>query len=373
MKNKKLFGVLAVALLSLGIAACGPTSTPTDPTNPSVDPSVEPSAPTSADQPTSTGKVIQSITIGEEYKNIEATVGDVLYDFTEYYTIKPSGLSSKQKKVKVTLESGAECFAEDDGMFEAIAPGNAVFKITSNVNPDIYDTMNVLVKEAYFERNAIADLSHELPENGGYVTVDNQMTTDIFIKTAPTTTFYYETSISFTSTLPTEYWPKIGLRVETVDSGDYANNAFVYFFDFPCTADEYASGAYNTKEWGNFGLCEISKGEGWAWNAGINNATARHNDNIYTLPQKIKAGDEFKMGMARVGADYFLFANDVFICRFQPLTDLIPADINTRFGFFEFNTNCTFSKYSYTVDAAEVAAKVADYTSADPLAKFADD
>ena len=37
--------------------------------------------------------------------------------------------------------------------------------------------------------------------------------------------------IDASSTAPTEYWPKIGLRVETVDSGDYANNAFVYFFD----------------------------------------------------------------------------------------------------------------------------------------------
>ena len=373
MKKKNLLGILAVALLSLGAAACGPTSNPSNPTvDPTVDPTTTPSVdPTTA--PTSSAKVIQSITIADEYKNITTTVGDILYDFTEYYTIKPSGLSSKQKKVKVTIESGADCFEEDDGMFEAVKPGEAVFKITSNVNADIFDTMTVTVNDAYFERNAIADLTHELPENGGYVTVSNEMTTDIFIKTAPTTTFYYETSISFTSTAPTEYWPKIGLRVETVHPDEYANNAFVYFFDFPCTADEYASGAYNTKEWGNFGLCEISKGEGWAWNPGINNATARHNDCIYTLPQKIKAGEEFKMGMARIGSDYYLFANDIFACKFQPLFDLIPADVNTRFGFFEFNTNCTFSKYSYTVDAAEVSAKVADFVGADPLSNFADD
>ena len=163
------------------------------------------------------------------------------------------------------------------------------------------------------------------------------------------------------------------MKVETVDSGDYANNSFVFFFDFPCTKDEYAAGAYTTKEWQNFGICEISKGEGWAWNPGINNATARHNDCVYQSPTKIKAGDEFKMGIARVGIDYYLFVNDIFAVRYQPLFDLIPAEIPTKFGFFEFNTTCKFSNYSHTTDAAAVAAKVADYTGADVLSNWADD
>lgn len=371
MKKKNLLGVFAVALLGIGIAGCGPTGDPT------TDGPTQPTTTTTASDPTSettsTAKVIQSLTVDEEYKTITATVGDILYDFTDYYTIKPSGLSSKQKRVEVTCIEGNELFEEDDGMFECIAPGTAKFQITSKANPEIFDTMNVVVNDAYFERNAVADLTHELPENGGYITVSNDMTTDIFIKTAPVTTFYYETTMKVESTLSTEYWPKIGLRVETVDSGDYANNAFVYFFDFPMTADEYASGAYYTKEWKNFGVCEISKGEGWAWNPGINNATARHNDCIYSLEQGVKANEEFTMGMARIGSDYYFFANGFFVCKFQPLADLIPADINTRFGFFEFNTSCTFSKYSYTVDAAEVEAKVADYVSAEPLSVFADD
>lgn len=371
MKKKNLFYGLAVALLSLGIASCGPTTDPTSGADvpPPATTDDTPSAPT-----TSSAKVIESLTIDEEYKNINVTVGDILYDFTDYYTIKPSGLSSKQKKVKVSIVSGAELFVEDDGMFEAIAPGNAVFQITSSANNEIFDTMNVTVLNAYFERNAVADLTHELPENGGYVTIDNHMTTDLYIKTAPTTTFYYETTISFSSTLNTEYWPKIGMKVETAgNAGEYATNAFVYFFDFPITKDEYANGAYETKEWHNFGLCEISKGEGWAWNPGINNATARHNDCIYSSPDAIKANTEFTMGMGRVGADYYLFANGVFIAKFQPLFDLIPADIQTKFGFFEFNTNCKFSNYSFTTDAEEVATKVADFVNADPISNWADD
>ena len=95
--------------------------------------------------------------------------------------------------------------AEGTAISEAVKPGVATFQITSTVNQDIFDTMNITVQDAYFERNAVADLTHELPENGGYVEVNNDMTTDLYIKETPTTTFYYETTIQFTSTLQTEY------------------------------------------------------------------------------------------------------------------------------------------------------------------------
>ena len=370
MKNKTLLSVLAVALFSLGIAACGPTSEPT--TEGGDVPTTSAPAP-SAEESTTSAKVIQSITVQDEYKSINVTVGDVLYDFTEYYTIKPSGLSSKQKKVKISIVDGADCFAEDDGMFEAIKSGTATFQITSNVNPDIFDTMQVVVQDAYFERNSVADLTHELPENGGYVTVDSDMTTDIFVKTEATTKYYYETTIKFSSTAASEYFPKIGLRVETVADGEYSNNAFVWFLDFPCSADEHKDGSYYTKTWNNFGICEISKGEGWAWNPGVNNATARHSETVYRSETGIKAEQEFTMGMARDGNEFYLFAEGVMAAKFVPLNDLIAADTPTKFGFFEFNTSATFSKYSYTVDAAEVDAKIADFKAFNPFDAWAAD
>ena len=67
MKKNILFGVFAVALLSLGVASCGPTSDPTStpdaPTSTPDAPTTAPEAPTSA--PTSSAKTIQSITIAD--------------------------------------------------------------------------------------------------------------------------------------------------------------------------------------------------------------------------------------------------------------------------------------------------------------------
>ena len=58
MKNKKLLAGLVAIMSIVGMAGCGPTSNPTEPTNPSVEPSVEPSTEPSTEpsisNPTST-------------------------------------------------------------------------------------------------------------------------------------------------------------------------------------------------------------------------------------------------------------------------------------------------------------------------------
>ena len=116
--------------------------------------------------------------------------------------------------------------------------------------------------------------------------------------------------------------------------------------------------------WNEFGVCEVSEGNHWAWEPNIPDNLARHHDYAWNIgDNKITFDTKFKLGVARDGANFHVYVNDNYMGSFQLSAELDvlyengnPSD--SHVGFYHFNCDATFSNYSATADAAEVAKKI---------------
>ncbi|HBS10731.1 MAG TPA: hypothetical protein DEA28_03305 [Firmicutes bacterium] len=357
---KKLFiGALSLALLSGGLLSCGNKEDDNKGNN------------NNNNNDDDKNKTIESITVVNDYKEFTVAVGEDFYVDSSYYKISPSGLSAKQKKVKVEIVEGSDIFKDNDGIFLALKEGVATFKIYSAVKPEIYDTFKVTAKNTFFERTGSYmsfDLEHENKDDGWYVTSSSEATGDLIIKDISSTKWYAESTFSITSVSSTELFPKIGFfTIADSDNTQYLKNRAYYFLN-----DEITEAGIS--EWDKLGLCEVAGDAGWAWNQGVNNATARHSESVYTTPTKITYNTEFKLGYARDGLRYYLWFNDTYAGCFDILEDLIPADVPSKVGLFQFNSNVTFKNYSATQVSEEVDAKINSITEEKvPFSNWAED
>lgn len=114
-------------------------------------------------------------------------------------------------------------------------------------------------------------------------------------------------------------------------------------------------------KWDRFGICEVQNVSNWAWNPNVTNETARHRDDLYVASTPITYATEFKLTMVRKNLEFHFFVNDNYAgsCKsYESLFKNGTTDLPTMVGFFEFNSDVTFSKYNVDTDSEKVASKI---------------
>ncbi len=346
-KNKILLTSLAATFLILGgsLVSCGDNNNGGDDSG--------------GGNPQDPVKEITSLTIRPEYKHVDMAVGDYIFVDQELYEILPSGLPAKQRRVEVTILEGEDVVSYEDQLLTAIGAGEATIEVSSEVKPELKDTFTVSAVNPVFDRNmsttSFFDMTYETDPENPRVTSPDESTGDLIFANVSSTKWYAESTIKPISVASTEYYPKFGITSNSLGTdADTANSSFYYFLN--AYIGEGDTPNYN---WTDVGFCEVRGAVGWAWNPGITNGDARHNDGFYQNPEPLTLNDSFKMGMARDGIRYYFWFNDTYIGCFDILQDLIPADVPSAPGLFEFNSNVEFSKYSATADEAVVDEKIA--------------
>ncbi len=358
MKRKPAFGFALLAALGLILAGCGGEADDSGTAETS-----DTAGGTTATT-TSSERVLQSITIDDEYKEQTVGIGEVVAVSSGWYTLDPLfGLSDEEREIEVTIDEGAEYFEEGEDGFTAIALGEATFRISSVKRPEIYDTFEIEVIDTFFARTdnySYYDLTHENDEENPYVT-SRGLTGNIMVRGIEATKWYAETEITIQSISSSESYSKFGIFSRLADSW---NRIYIFI-------DAYtANGNYN---WTNFGIVEVDGEHDWAWNSGITNDTARHNDAAYVLSESITYHDTFKMGMARNGSRHYMFIDGAYACEFDILESLMTAEDLSNVGFFQFNATARFGNYYATQDETEVDEILAAIAEPNVITEWADD
>ncbi len=333
--------------------------------------SIESSLESSSDAVT---EVIKSLTAKNEVVN--AKIGETL-NVTQLYNLVGYKSLSAAQKVCTYASDNEKVVKFNSKTLRAVGVGEANITVTSKVDTTKTCSFKVVVKDIYFNRetsgvNSDDDFDNELIEDGGEVRTKSLMSGDYFVNGIDSTKFMMETEIVIHSVASNEKYPKFGIVVDTMsNAGEGVSNRLYYFLDA-------AIGNSNNTSWSNFGVCEVFNGSGWAWNAGIGNEVARHQDALYTLPEgNITYETVFKMKLVRNGLAFHLWANDVYAGSVEVLSYLFsdaqgnPA--TSQVGLFQFQSDATFKNYSATQDEAAVDAAIASIENVTFLTNWADD
>ena len=185
------------------------------------------------------------------------------------------------------------------------------------------------------------DIEHEMDETNPYIKVNTDVGAGVYIKDSDGLKWFVETEITVHAVSGGELWPKFGIVANTtVNTTEVNNNKLYFFLDAPMNIEG---------NWKDFGVCEVANGGNWAWNAGIANNEARHNDVVKSIDTTITYETKFHMGMVRDGFNCHLYANHEYIGSIEVLgtlfgnynadtqayTDPSPA----MAGFFSFNSS----------------------------------
>ncbi len=289
---------------------------------------------------------------------IDETVSTLNYYKLEGY----KALTNKQKKVTFTFSDETIVkISENKRIFTAQKIGTTKVTIVSEEDPTKSCEFNLTVEECYFDRTLTSiaptwDVTNEMNEENPSIKIDSNLADGIYIRNSDGLKWYVETEIKVHSVNTSEYYAKIGIIANTTtNTEDTKNNMVIFFID---------ANRENDNNWTNFGVCEVSNGANWAWNAGIGNNEARHNDAVYVSPTSIGYNTSFKMGMLRDGQDCHMYVNGQYIvsaeilktlfCNYDDATQDYTADVNAMAGFFSFNSVVTFSNYRFTNNLTEV-------------------
>ena len=360
--KKKLSTILLTGLLAVGLGACGGGNTTSSPAGTST--GGTPSNPTSSSEITSTTEQspIKSLTAVSETAEIKIGEQATLANYYELKGVK--SLSAKQKKVTITSsDESVVKIASTYKTMTALSIGSAVITVTSDVDTTKVCTFTVNVTDSFFDRSLTSissswDVAHEMDEENPYIKIDSNLSDGIYARGSDGLKWYIETEITVHSINSGEDWPKFGIVANTtVNTTDSNNNKLYYFLDAPMNREG---------NWANFGVCEVSNGGNWAWNAGIANNEARHNDAVATVETPLTYDTKFSMGMLRDGFDCHLFVNGAYIGSVKVLNTLFgnydsatqdyTTPVNCMAGFFSFNSVVTFSNYKFVNDEAAVEA-----------------
>lgn len=303
----------------------------------------------------------------------------------EFYELKGNGsLNSSQKKVNVT--SSDEKIIKVKGTstskkLSAVSLGEATITVTSTVDETKSCTFKITVKDIFFSRThsqfpGTDDTSKELVSEGAVVEAapngKGYSQNNYVINGIDSTIWMTETTITVKNVLDSEKYPKFGIMTTSTDKAADGSSNQIHFF-----LDGFIGDSGNYK-WTNFGVCEVFNGGGWAWNSGVSNAQARHKDDAYVLadgkyitgesfktanPDDLAAGEtSFKMKVARNGYQFHVWVNDNYAFSMEVLHYLLTGSDGqpcaSMPGFFEFNSNVVFSKYSATSVEADVLAAI---------------
>ena len=359
--------VILVCLMSFGLAGCKP------------DDPAQGNGPGTTDQGGSgeenkdPASVIASLTATES--STEIKVGDTIL-LTNFYEIKGTSSLSAAQRACTYESSNPEIVKINAKRAEAVAPGTATITVTSNADNTKSCSFEVVVSKVFIDR----DLSMVPSEDDFTNEWDSETGTGSFRTTSGLTNFYYiadiestqwyvETEITLNQVNYDDRWPKIGIVASGKNSSGVETmvafflNASIGLGDSYDENGNFIKGADNN-EWNEFGVCEIAQGNHWAWEPGITNSLARHHDYAWnTGDAKITFGTTFKLGVARDGMNFHVYVNGNYMGSFALSSELDilyenGQPIASHVGFYEFNSDVTFSNYFATQDAAKVAEKI---------------
>lgn len=317
--------------------------------------------------------IIESVTATEQSTTLK--IGESIL-LTNFYKINGASTLSAAQRACTYVSSNPDVVKINAKRAEAVAPGTATITVTSNVDNTKSCSFEVVVAGVFIDRELSMipsedDFSNEWDEETktGSFRTSSGITNFYYIADIYSTQWYVETDITVNSVNFDDRWPKIGI----VASGKNSNNVetMVTFFlnasiglnDTYDPSGNLIKGQDNNN-WNEFGVCEVAQGNHWAWEAGIPNSLARHHDYAWnTGASTITFGTTFKLGVARDGANFHVYVNGEYKGSFQLSSDLDILYENgepmaTHVGFYQFSTDATFSNYSATADAAEVAKKI---------------
>lgn len=358
MKSKKTLLFASLALMSFSLVACGNnrSDTPTGDAPTSDTTSQKPNSNTSSGG----NKVTYKLTAKTD--KVEMKI-DESSTITNFYTItKNSGSMTNAEKACTYKAEDPSIIKITNKLMKAINIGTTKVTVTSNKDKTLSCTFTVTVTNVYFDRaysqvNSEDDFSKELIEDGGVVETKGSTTADLFVKGIDTTAFIAESTFRVNSVASTEKYPKFGIVCSTQDHAaeDTSTNNKMYFF----LNAEMPNGE---SSWNRFGICEVQNGSNWAWNPGVTNETARHKDDLYTTDTPVTYSDEFKLTMVRKNLDFHFFVNDNYAGSCHSYESLFmngEENLKTMVGFFEFNSDVTFSHYNVNDKEADVDTKIA--------------
>lgn len=353
-------GISLFALLaSMALASCGGQDTPADGSQPDQTSEKQETETSSKAEDTSS---IKSLTA--KNAEVELSIGDVQL-LQNYYTIEGNGsLTTKDKQCTYDSDH-PEVVQIVNKTMKAVGVGSATVTVTSKVDSTKSCSFHVTVKDTFFDHTLSGissqdDFTKELPENEDYyVRTSGSLTANLFIKGVDAIEFSVETTITYHSTLSHEIWPKIGIFASTAEhTPDSPSNGLYYFLNI--------ENCHESIEWDKIGVCEVQNGSNWAWNPGVPDTTARHQDAFYNVDPAIQVEDSITLKMIRKGFDFHFFVNGQYVASMTTLEDLfgvLDGDhytaVPSQVGFFEFNSDVTFSAYKVNTDAAAVDAEIA--------------
>ena len=376
MKKLKLLPI-TLLLLTLGLAGCA--SQKSSGNNPGSEQQTSESGGGGGKSSSSEEEhdsVIKSLVATVENLNLklgEATSVTSYYKLTGYKT-----LSSKEKKVTITSSDPEAVKVVGNIMTGLKADGTSKITVTSQADPTKSCSFDVLVKDIYFNRtyseiNGGDDLEKELPADGGIVQTTGGTSDMLILNQKASTSFMVSTKIVVNSVSDGELWPKFGMVFKQVDDNeDLTTNFMIVFLDGPM--NRVAEGKAN---WTDFGYCEIAGGV-FGWDS--QPAYARHKEDVFIKKTGIDYNEDFTLTSVVEGRKVHMFlgygegeeAKQVYMFTVEGYADLFGEGLGNGFipGFFQFNSVVTYKDYSYTTDAAAIAAQMDGVT--ERLAEYDD-
>lgn len=361
-------GISLFALLaSMALASCGgqPADTPAKESQPAQTSEKASETPASSEGTSSKAEETSNIkSLTAKNAEVELSIGDVQL-LQNYYIIEGNRSLTTKDKQCTYVSDNPEVVQIVNKTMKAAGIGSATVTVTSKVDSTKSCSFHVTVKDTYFDHalsiiSSQDDFTKELPENENYyVRTSGSLTDELVIKGVDAVEFSVETTMAYHSTLSHESWPKIGVFASTAEhTPDSPSNKLYYFLN--------VENCHENTEWGKIGACEVQNGSNWAWNPGVPDTTARHQDALYTVDPAIQVEDSITLKMIRKGFDFHFFVNGQYAASMTTLEDLfgvLDGDhytaVPSQVGFFEFNSDVTFSAYKVNTDTAAVDAEIA--------------
>ncbi len=203
------------------------------------------------------------------------------------------------------------------------------------------------------------DLTHDDGTKDAYIQTMGPREQYAFLKGVATDTIYFEAEVGVYEEAPylADQFPKLGLVAKSA-------NGCTFFYIDACDADPDnrdsdkekldVSTIYTNRVVGyvqsNIG------GDTWDWT----NTEAKN----YTPSIRYNKGTNFvKLAIARVGGNFYFYCDDLLLFSSTYLRNL-TAGVDAGYGFLCFNTGMMVKNVSYTVNEAEVEAKIAERDTA---------
>ena len=367
---KKIIAALTLAILvclmSFGLASCQPPETPDTDKEPGT---TDQGGKEENKDPES---VIASLTATES--STEMKVGDTIL-LTNFYEIKGSSSLSAAQRACTYESSNPEIVKINAKRAEAVAPGTATITITSNADNTKTCSFEVTVSKVFIDRELSMipsedDFTNEWDsESGtGSFRTSSGITNFYYIADIESTQWYVETDITVHTVNWDDRWPKIGIVASGKNSSG-VETMVAFFLNASIGLNDSSTEAGLVKgednlNWNEFGVCEVTQGQHWAWEEGITNSLARHHDYAWnTGTNTITFGTTFKLGVARDGMNFHVYVNGNYMGSFALGSELDilyenGQPIASHVGFYQFSSDVTFANYFATQDAAKVAEKI---------------